>query len=68
MACDTNLLRVHVIQVILYELHRSLEVGLIELIRNIPAQSTILSALLDHSVQEGGGVEQTGPLVCVGVV
>lgn len=50
------------------ELYRSLEVGLVELIRNIPAQSTILSALLHHSVKEGRGVKETGPLVGVGVI
>lgn len=39
-------LHIHLVQVVLYKLHAGREVGLVELVRNVPAQRTKLASLL----------------------
>jgi len=47
---------------VLNELHGGREVGLVELVRNVPADRAELAPLLDRRVQERDGVEQRLPL------
>lgn len=61
-------LRIHFVQVILYELNAGSEVGLIEFVRYVPAERTEFPALLDDGVQKGDGVQQRWPLRCRCVV
>lgn len=62
------LFRIHVIQMILDELHRGLEVSLVELVGNVPAERPVLPPLQHHRVQEGCRVKQPRPLRDVRVV
>lgn len=61
-------LRIHIVEMILYELNAGSEVSLIELVGNIPTQRTELPPLLHHCVQEGDGVQQRRPLRLTRVV
>ena len=47
---------------VLYELDRRREVGLVELVRYVPADWTELPALLDGGVEKGDRVEERLPL------
>ena len=67
-ATPTHLLRVHVVKVILYELHTGGEVGLVELVGDVPTEWSELAPLLHSGVEEGHGVEHGPPLGQVGVV
>ena len=50
---------------VLHKLHGGAEVGLVELVGNVPAQRTELAPLLNRGVQEGDRVEKGLPLVKV---
>lgn len=63
-----TLLRIHFVQVVLYELNAGSEIGLIELVRYVPAERTELPALLDDGVQKADRVKQRWPLRCCCVV
>lgn len=65
---SAHLLRIHVVEVVLDKLYRGLEVRLVELVGDVPAEGAVLPSFLDHRVEEGGGVEESRPLVGVGVV
>jgi len=56
------LLRVEVVEVVLDELYSGSEVGLVELVRYVPADRSELASLLDGRVKEGDRVEQRLPL------
>ena len=62
---EAHLLWVHVVQVVLHELDRSCEVGLVELVRDVPANRSKLAALLHRRVEEGDGVQHGLPLLHV---
>lgn len=47
---------------VLHELDRGIEVSLVELVRDAPAQRTVLTPLLDGGVQKGYTVEHRAPL------
>ena len=55
--------RVHFIEIILNELNGCIEIGLIELVGNVPTQWTEFSSFLNDRVQKGDGVEQRSPFL-----
>ena len=57
-----SLLRVHVVEVVLHELYGSREVGLVELVGNVPSNRSELPAFLHCTVQEGHTVQHGLPL------
>ena len=56
------LLRINVVEVVLYELDCRREVGLVELVRDVPADRAELATFLDGGVEERDGVQQWLPL------
>lgn len=62
VANPSHPLDIHVVQVVLYKLNSGVEVSLVELIRDVPAQRTVLAPFLDRGVQKGYGVEHRPPL------
>ena len=55
-------LEVHVVEVVLHELHRRVVVGGVELVRYVPAERAELAPLLNDGVQEGDTEEHGAPL------
>lgn len=55
-------LDVHVVQVVLHKLDSGVEVSLVELIWDVPAQWAVLAPFLDGRVQEGYTVQHRPPL------
>ena len=53
---------VHVVQVVLNKLHGGIEVGLVELVGDVPSQRTVLPPLLYRTVEKGHCVEHRLPL------
>ena len=68
MGVVTDLLGVHIIEVILHKLYTGGEISLVELIGDIPAEGPELPSLLHGGVQEGHRVQDRLPLWQVGVV
>ena len=64
----TRLSRVDVVEMVLDELYGGAEVGLIELVRDVPADWSKLPAFLHGRVEEGDAVQHRLPLHHVGDV
>lgn len=62
VASSAHLFNVHVIQVVLDKLDGGVEVGLIELVGNVPSQRTVLPPLLHCAVEKGHSVQHRLPL------
>ena len=60
------LLSIQVIQVVVDKLHAGGEVGLVELVGDVPTQGAKLTPLLDGGVQERHGVQDRFPLHQIG--
>lgn len=60
--CFSHLLDIHVIQVILDKLNGCIEIGLVKLIWDVPAQRSILSPLLNSRMKECHTVQHWPPL------
>ena len=58
---SSDLLGVHVVEVVLDALDADGQIRLIELVLAVPAEGAVLAPLLQHRVQEGHGVEQHRP-------
>ena len=54
---------IHLIEIVLNELNRGIEIGLIEFVGNVPAEWPEFTSLLHDRVQEGHGVQQRTPFI-----
>lgn len=61
-ASSAHLFNVHVIQVVLDKLDGGVEVGLIELVGDVPSQRPVLPPLLHRAVEKGHSVQHRLPL------
>lgn len=57
-----HLLNVHVVQVVLNKLNSGVEVGLVELVGDVPSQRPVLPPLLHRAVEKGNSVQHRLPL------
>lgn len=60
--CHFYLFNVHVVKVVLNELDSGVEVGLVELVGDVPPQRSVLSPLLYRTVEERHSVQHWLPL------
>lgn len=60
--CHIYLFNVHVIEVVLHKLDGGIEVGLVELVGDVPPQRAVLSPLLYCAVEKCNSIQHGLPL------